>query len=52
MTSGPIVALELMAHDAIKKWRNLLGKFQTVDLLKMITRFDVNLDQLTYLQAF
>eukprot|EP00112_Aurelia_sp_Birch-Aquarium-sp1_P004899 Seg1554.1 transcript_id=Seg1554.1/GoldUCD/mRNA.D3Y31 product="Nucleoside diphosphate kinase 7" protein_id=Seg1554.1/GoldUCD/D3Y31 len=30
MTSGPIIALELMAHDAIKKWRNLLGPTNTM----------------------
>jgi len=30
MTSGPIVAMELMAHDAVKKWRSLLGPTNTL----------------------
>ncbi|XP_065056244.1 nucleoside diphosphate kinase homolog 7-like [Rhopilema esculentum] len=30
MTSGPAVAMELMAHDAIKKWRSLLGPTNTL----------------------
>jgi nucleoside-diphosphate kinase len=29
MSSGPIVALELMAASSIRKWRDLLGEFHS-----------------------
>jgi hypothetical protein len=35
MTSGPIVALELMAASSIRKWRDLLGERGSIGTLPL-----------------